>query len=113
MSDFTGFSEHGRSRTDGFQRRGEPAYTAICRMISRIWSEVMRNNDMKFSAQFDEVFKTSGAEIKRTVPLSPNLRAHVERFIQSLTLSESSRFSLDECTSLTRSIDFHPRTSEA
>ena len=23
-------------------------------------------------------------EIKRTVPLSPNLRAHVERFIQSL-----------------------------
>jgi cysteine desulfurase len=45
---------------------------------------VMRDNDTKFSAQFDEVFKTSGVEIKRTVPLSPNLRAHVERFIQSL-----------------------------
>lgn len=45
---------------------------------------VMRDNDTKFSAQFDEVFKTSGVEVKRTVPLSPNLRAHVERFIQSL-----------------------------
>jgi putative transposase len=45
---------------------------------------VMRDNDTKFTAQFDEVFKTSGVEVKRTVPFSPNLRAHVERFIQSL-----------------------------
>jgi putative transposase len=45
---------------------------------------VMRDNDTKLTAQFDEVFKTSGAEIKRNTPLSPNLRAHVERFIQSL-----------------------------
>jgi putative transposase len=51
--------------------------------MSRIFHLLMYN-DTKFSAQFDEVFKTSGVEIKRTVPLSPNLRAHVERFIQSL-----------------------------
>jgi putative transposase len=44
---------------------------------------VMRDNDTKFTAQFDEVFQTSGAEIKRNTPLSPNLRAHVERYIQS------------------------------
>jgi putative transposase len=45
---------------------------------------VMRDNDTKFTAQFGEVFQTSGVEIKRNTPLSPNLQAHVERFIQSL-----------------------------
>ena len=45
---------------------------------------LMRDNDVKFRRQFDDVFKTSGVEIKRTVPMSPNLRAHVERFIQTL-----------------------------
>jgi putative transposase len=53
---------------------------------------VMRDNDTKFTAQFDEVFKTSGAEIKRTVPHSPNLRAHVERFIQSLKFEVLDKF---------------------
>ncbi|MCA9110958.1 MAG: integrase core domain-containing protein, partial [Planctomycetaceae bacterium] len=53
---------------------------------------VMRDNDTKFSAQFDEVFKTSGVQIKRTVPLSPNLRAHVERFIQSLKVECLDKF---------------------
>lgn len=45
---------------------------------------VMRDNDTKFTAQFDAVIESSGAKIKRNTPLSPNLRAHVERFIQSL-----------------------------
>ncbi len=31
-----------------------------------------------------EVIESSGAKIKRNMPLSPNLRAHVERFIQTL-----------------------------
>lgn len=45
---------------------------------------LMRDNDAKFSRRFDEVLTSSGVEIKRTAPMSPNLRAHVERFIQSL-----------------------------
>ena len=45
---------------------------------------VMRDNDAKYSAAFDAVFKASDTEIKRNTPLSPNLRAHVERFIQTL-----------------------------
>ncbi len=45
---------------------------------------VMQDNDAKFSAQFDEVLKSSGATVKRNTPLSPNLRAHMERFIQTL-----------------------------
>lgn len=53
---------------------------------------MMRDNDAKFTSQFDEVFKTSGAEVKRTVPLSPNLRAHVERFIQSLKFEVLDKF---------------------
>ena len=53
---------------------------------------LMRDNDAKFSGQFDEVFKTSGVQIKRTVPMSPNLRAHVERFIQTLKLECLNKF---------------------
>ena len=45
---------------------------------------VMRDNDAKFSAQFDEVLKSGGATVKRNTPLSPNLRAHVGQFIQTL-----------------------------
>ena len=44
----------------------------------------MRDNDTKFTAQFDAAIESSGAKIKRNTPVSPNLRAHVERFIQSL-----------------------------
>lgn len=53
---------------------------------------VMRGNDAKFSAQFDEVLKSSGATVKRNTPLSPNLRAHVERFIQTLKFECLNRF---------------------
>lgn len=53
---------------------------------------VMRDNDAKFIAQFDEVLKTSGAEVRRNTPRSPNLRAHVERFIQSLKVECLDRF---------------------
>jgi putative transposase len=45
---------------------------------------VIRNNDTQFTAQCDVAIESSGAKIKRNTPLSPNLRAHVERFIQSL-----------------------------
>jgi hypothetical protein len=44
----------------------------------------MRDNDGKYSAQFDGVLKSGGASIKRNTPWSPNLRAHVERVIQTL-----------------------------
>ena len=53
---------------------------------------VMQDNDAKFSAQFDEVLKSSGATVKRNTPLSPNLRAHVERFIQTLKFECLNRF---------------------
>lgn len=53
---------------------------------------VMRDNDTKFTEQFDEVFKSSGTEIKRNTPMSPNLRAHVERFIQTLKVECLDKF---------------------
>ena len=53
---------------------------------------VMRDNDAKFSAQFDEVLKSSGAIVKRNTPLSANLRAHVERFIQTLKFECLNKF---------------------
>lgn len=46
---------------------------------------VMRDNDAKFRhSGFDGIIEASGAKIKRTTPMSPNLRAHVERVIQTL-----------------------------
>ena len=46
---------------------------------------MMRDNDAKFRlCGFDGVIEGSGAKIKRTTPMSPNLRAHVERVIQTL-----------------------------
>jgi putative transposase len=45
---------------------------------------VMRDNDVVYSKEFDEVIESAGASIKRNTPWSPNLRAHVERFIQTL-----------------------------
>lgn len=53
---------------------------------------VMRDNDTKFSAQFDAVLESGGADVKRNTPLSPNLRAHVERFIQTLKFECLNRF---------------------
>jgi putative transposase len=53
---------------------------------------VMRDNDVKFTAQFDAVIESGGAKIKRNTPASPNLRAHVERFIQTLKLECLDRF---------------------
>jgi putative transposase len=47
---------------------------------------VMRDNDQKFLDGFDLVVEATGAMIKRNAPWSPNLRAHVERFIQTLKI---------------------------
>lgn len=53
---------------------------------------VMRDNDAKFSKQFDAVFEECGTKIKRNTPLSPNLRAHVEPFIQTLKVECLDKF---------------------
>ena len=52
----------------------------------------MRGNDAKYSAPFDEVLKSSGAKVKRNTPMSPNLRANVERFIQTLKFECLNKF---------------------
>lgn len=53
---------------------------------------LLRDNDGKYTTQFDEAFESSGAEVVKTTPMSPNLRAHVERFIQTLTFECLDRF---------------------
>jgi putative transposase len=53
---------------------------------------VMRDNDTKFTAQLDAAIESSGARIKRNTPVSPKLRAHVERFIQSLKFEVLNKF---------------------
>jgi putative transposase len=53
---------------------------------------LMRDNDTKFTKQFDEVFKTSGVKVQTNMIRSPNLRAHVERFIQTLKVECLDKF---------------------
>ncbi len=53
---------------------------------------VMRDNDAKYSAAFDDTLKSSGAIVKRNTPMSPNLRAHVERVIQTLKFEVPDKF---------------------
>lgn len=53
---------------------------------------VMRDNDSKYTDQFDAVFDANDAEIKRNTRASPNLRAHVERIIQTPQVECLDRF---------------------
>jgi putative transposase len=45
---------------------------------------IQRDQDSKYVASFDEVFRSTGCKIKKTCPRSPNLQAFVERVIQTL-----------------------------
>ncbi len=45
---------------------------------------IQRDRDTKYVAEFDEVFTSSGREIKLTPVKSPNLQAFIERVIQTI-----------------------------
>lgn len=45
---------------------------------------LQRDQDTKYVDSFDEVFRSTGCEIKKTPARSPNLQAFVERVIQTL-----------------------------
>lgn len=45
---------------------------------------VVHDRDTKFTAEFDDVFKSSGCKVKKISVQSPNLQAHVERVVQTL-----------------------------
>ena len=45
---------------------------------------LLRDNDVKYPPAFDEVFRTAGIKVPKMPPRAPNLRAHVERVIQTI-----------------------------
>lgn len=45
---------------------------------------LLRDNDVKYPPSFDQVFRQAGVEVPKMPPRAPNLRAHVERVIQTL-----------------------------
>jgi putative transposase len=45
---------------------------------------LIRDNDGKFSPQFDQILRVDHVEVKRITPLSPNLNAIAERWVQSV-----------------------------
>ena len=44
----------------------------------------LKDGDTKFTAKFDEVFRSEGIKMKRFPPASPNLNAHTEHFVQAI-----------------------------
>ena len=53
---------------------------------------VLWDNHAKYTAAFDEVFKSIDAEVVKNTPQSPNLRAHVEGIIQTHQVECLDRF---------------------
>jgi len=45
---------------------------------------VVHDSDTKFTEQFREILRAEGLRPKKLIPVSPNLNAFVERFIQTL-----------------------------
>ena len=45
---------------------------------------MLRDNDVKYPPEFDTVLKSAGLDVPKMPVRSPNLRAHVERVIQTL-----------------------------
>ena len=45
---------------------------------------LLKDGDTKFTAVFDEVFKSEGIKVKKLPFASPNLNAHAERFVQAI-----------------------------
>ena len=67
-----------------------------------------RDNDTKYVRQFDAVVKSTGCEVKRITPMSPNLQAHVERVIQTLKHEVLNAF----CIVSNRHMDHILRTAQ-
>lgn len=55
-------------------------------------THLIRDNDTKYSSQFDDVFETEGVEVVKTCIQAPNMNAFIERWIQSLQVE-----CLDQC----------------
>ncbi|XHR29786.1 MAG: integrase core domain-containing protein [Chthoniobacteraceae bacterium] len=47
-------------------------------------SYLIKDGDTKFTAKFDEIFKSEGIKVKQLPYRSPNLNAFAERFVQSV-----------------------------
>ena len=45
---------------------------------------LLRDNDGKFSPEFDQILEAEGMRVKKIVPVSPNLNAYAERWVQSV-----------------------------
>ena len=52
---------------------------------------LLRDNDVKYPPAFDEVFRKANIKVPKMPPRAPNLRAHVERVIQTIQSGKEQR----------------------
>src|SRR4051812_49343223 len=45
---------------------------------------LLRDNDTKFTKQFDPILTSEGIDVRNVGPLAPNMNAHAGRFVQSI-----------------------------
>ena len=45
---------------------------------------LLRDNDTKYTKEFDAILESEGVAVKKVTPVSPNLNAYAERFVQSV-----------------------------
>jgi putative transposase len=46
---------------------------------------LLRDNDTKYTKEFDAILELEGVEVKKHTPVSPNLNAVAERFVQTIS----------------------------
>ena len=59
-------------------------FLAHAQSANHLATIMLRDNDVKYPPVFDTVLKSAGIEVPRMPVRAPNLRAHVERVIQTL-----------------------------
>ncbi len=72
---------------------------------------VLRDNHAKYTSQYDAVFKSSGADVFKNMPQSPNRRARAERCIQTLQVECLDKFVVVSHGHLNLIIPYQGKTS--
>lgn len=73
------------------QAEGFLAHAQFANLPAKI---MLRDNDVKYPPGFDKVLKSAGLSVPKMPAHAPNLRAHVERVLQTLQREALNRLAV-------------------